>query len=304
MSSSGSFALRTLAWLMALGLVALPLVGVMQGWFAVGRWPFRQLRIDAPFIHVQAADVRAAAARHTAPGFFAVSLGDVRSAIEALPWVDSADVRKRWPDIIEVRLRERNAAAIWQETELVDTSGRLFQVPKAGELPLPRFAGPRLRVGEVLDFYRRVEPALRAQDLELKAVQMSRRGGWLLRLGDGTDIVLADEQTESRLARYLAVQPLILSAEGATPQRVDLRYANGFAVAFRPPPPATPANAPAKPQAVPLPQAPLPSSTASPQVTPEPAAEGSAPPTAGTPSLALRSTPSRFSLSLQDLARA
>ena len=238
MSRASHFALRSAAWLLTLALVALPVVGVMQGWFAVGRWPLRQLRIDGPFEHVSTAQVQAAVRPHARPGFFAVRLDDVRAAVEKLPWVGSVDVRKRWPDVLEVRLRERSAAAVWLGAELVDVDGKLFSVPRDSVPPgLPRFAGPRPRVREVLDFYREVEPQLGEHAMRLAAVQMSRRGGWLLRLTDGTELVLGSKDARARLARFLAVQgPLVDPA--ARMARVDLRYANGFAVAWQPIPPS------------------------------------------------------------------
>ncbi len=257
MNASPAFALKSAAWLLALALVALPVVGVMQGWFAVGRWPLRQLRIDGPFEHVSAAQVRAAVRPHIKPGFFAVPLGQVRVAVEQLPWVDTVDVRKRWPDVLEVRLRERSAAAIWQGGELVDVEGKLFAVP-ASSVPvgLPRFAGPRSRVREVLDFFRETAPQVAPYDMHVAAVQMSRRGGWSLRLQDGTELVLGTEDAKPRLARFLAVQAPLAAAASAHMLRADLRYANGFAVAWQPlpPPPAPVAPAvPTPPLAAPVP---------------------------------------------------
>jgi len=259
MSASPAFALRSAAWLLALTLVALPLIGVMQGWFAVGRWPLRQLRIDGPFEHVTAAQVRAVVRPHVAPGFFAVPLGEVRAAVEQLPWVASVDVRKRWPDVLEVRLRERSAAAIWQGGELVDAQGELFAVP-ADSTPtgLPRFAGPRTRAREVLDFFRETAPQLAPHRMQLAAVQMSRRGGWSLRLTDGTELVLGSEDARPRLARFLAVQAPLAAAASGRLLRADLRYANGFAVAWQPLPAAPPAPAHAAPAAIAPPPAEVP----------------------------------------------
>lgn len=260
MSASPAFALRSAAWLLALALVALPVVGVMQGWFAVGRWPLRQLRIDGPFEQVSAAQVRAVVLPHVAPGFFAVPLGEVRAAVEELPWVATVDVRKRWPDVLEVRLRERSAAAVWQGGELVDAQGELFVVP-ADSVPegLPRFAGPRPRVREVLDFFRETAPQLAPHRMQIAAVQMSRRGGWSLRLTDGMLIVLGSEEARPRLARFLAVQAPLPGAASGRMLRADLRYANGFAVAWQPLPIVAPFAAPPTPAATPPAPAVIPS---------------------------------------------
>ncbi|HEY0198862.1 MAG TPA: cell division protein FtsQ/DivIB, partial [Rhodanobacter sp.] len=51
---------RLVAWCLAIALVALPIVGVLQGWFAANRWPVTQLTVQAQFKHVTPADIRAA----------------------------------------------------------------------------------------------------------------------------------------------------------------------------------------------------------------------------------------------------
>ena len=56
----GAVALRFAAWIIAITLVALPVVGVLQGWFASDRWPVRELQVHATFSHVTATQVRTA----------------------------------------------------------------------------------------------------------------------------------------------------------------------------------------------------------------------------------------------------
>ena len=63
----GAVALRFAAWVIAIALVALPVVGVLQGWFASGRWPVRELQVHATFSHVSAAQVRTAKLMDAAP---------------------------------------------------------------------------------------------------------------------------------------------------------------------------------------------------------------------------------------------
>ena len=50
--------IRLVAWCLAIALVALPVVGVLRGWFAAARWPVSQLTVQAEFKHVTPAEVR------------------------------------------------------------------------------------------------------------------------------------------------------------------------------------------------------------------------------------------------------
>jgi cell division protein FtsQ len=244
--ASGNALVKLLAWTLAAGVIALPLVGALNGWFAAERWPFRQLRIDAAFERVNAEQVRAAVSPRLEGGFFAVDLGAVRAAVEQVPWVERAEVRRRWPDQLEVRLVERRAAAAWSDGRLVDEAGELFEVP--GEtVPggLPVLDGPADRAAELLAFLREVDAMMRGSGLAPAQLALSARGSWTLATFDGAEIVLGREQPAARLQRFLDALRQIDGSAGLVLVRADLRYANGFAVEWRQsPPPSTPLPAP------------------------------------------------------------
>ena len=129
--------------LFALTLVALPIVGVLNGWFASERWPVTRLAVRAEFEHVSAEQIRAAAEPGLGQGFFAMQLDQVRDAVARLPWVERVEARKRWPDTVELVVYEQQPYAHWSGGRLVNRTGQLFSVP-GGELlqGLPRLAGP------------------------------------------------------------------------------------------------------------------------------------------------------------------
>ena len=238
--AAGNALVKLLAWTLAAGVVVLPLVGALNGWFAAERWPFRQLRIDAAFERVNAEQVRAAVAPRLAGGFFATDLGAVRAAVEQVPWVERAEVRRRWPDHLEVRLVERRAAAAWADGRLVDEAGALFEVP-GDTVPggLPLLEGPADRAPELLGFLREVDTMMRGSGLAPARLALSARGSWTLATFDGAEIVLGREQPAARLQRFLDALRQIDGSAGLVLVRADLRYANGFAVEWRQAAPST-----------------------------------------------------------------
>ena len=50
--------LRILAWLLAVALVALPVVAVLNGWVGAERWPLSRLRVTGEFERVQAEQLK------------------------------------------------------------------------------------------------------------------------------------------------------------------------------------------------------------------------------------------------------
>lgn len=239
---SGRILLKLVAWAISLTLVALPVVGVLNGWFAVDRWPIRYLEVEAEYNHVSAEQIRAAAATHLGTGFFALKLEDVRAAVAALPWVEGVQARKHWPDTLLLMVRERQPIARWGERRLIGRDGVLFTAPGAEAIQgLPQLDGPDEAVSEVVDFYTRTQGALAGSGLVLSGASLSGRGSWKLTLVSGAEIMLGHEQIDARVQRFLDVLPRLSAEHAGGFQRADLRYSNGFAIQWVNMPAATPA---------------------------------------------------------------
>lgn len=87
---------------------------------------------------------------------FSVELADLKSQIEALPWVRTASIGRRLPDTLWVRLEEHRPVARWMDGTrqvLVSDAREIFRVKNANrykELPLLFGKGAPARVDEVL----------------------------------------------------------------------------------------------------------------------------------------------------------
>lgn len=235
--------MRLFAWLIALTLVALPVVGVLQGWFASDRWPVRQLQVHATFQHVSAAQIRAAVQPSLGTGFFAIRLDDVRDAVAALPWVSRVEVSKHWPDALDITVTEIQPVAHWGDDALLGRDGRIFKVPDAGIVNgLPRFQAPDGRAADVMSLYRTAAADFAPYGLRIDAVDLSASGSWSLTLTNGARIVVGHDQPDARLARFAATLPVLMRGRTTGFAYADLRYSNGFAVRW--PEPAAPAPSP------------------------------------------------------------
>ncbi len=222
---------RLMAWVLALALLALPVVALLNGWFAADRWPLRSLEIRAEFERVSAQQIRASVAPHLDRGFFAVDLAQVRGVVEQIPWVEHAEVRKRWPDILEVRVTEHRAVAVWGEDRLLSRAGALFAVPGAGDLQgLLRLSGPEGRQQEAAGFAAYAQRVFTGTGFGISEVRLSDRGSWQLRLSRGQWVTVGRERPQERLARFASALPALLERHSGGFESADLRYSNGFAL--------------------------------------------------------------------------
>ena len=233
--------IRLLAWCLAIALVALPVVGVLRGWFAAQSWPVTKLVVQAEFKHVDAAQIRAAVAPRVDQGFFALDLGTVQQAVAALPWVESVEVRKRWPDTLVLRVYERKPFARWNDNQLISRKGVVFNATEpAGGPALPDLRGPDARLAEVVSFYSEARKAFARSHVQIEGLTLTDRGSWSIRIGDGAQVIVGDSaQAGSRLHRFLDVLPQLMAGHDGGFVYADLRYTNGFAVRWPPTTPAT-----------------------------------------------------------------
>jgi cell division protein FtsQ len=234
--------LRVLAWTLAIVLVALPVVAVLQGWIAGERWPMRSLAVSGEFEQVDETAVREAVLPLVQRGFFAVDLVQVRSAVAELPWVDRVEVRKRWPDRLEVSLTEHSPVARWSGDRMLSEDGKLFDAPPGAGAGLPLFEGPDARASELMAFHSLARPLFLPLGLKVDTVTLSARGSWSLLLDDGTRIEAGRGDPQARLARFARMLPKIRAADPRLLVRADLRYTNGFTLVWQdaPAPPAIP----------------------------------------------------------------
>ncbi|WP_141455690.1 cell division protein FtsQ/DivIB [Pseudoxanthomonas sp. z9] len=225
--------LRILAWLLAVALVALPVVAVVNGWIGADRWPLTRLRVHGEFERVDPAQLRAVVLPYARHGFFAVRLQEAQDAVERLPWVERAEVRKRWPDVMEISIVEHRPFARWGKDRLLSEHGRLFPTPKAlQDLKLPQLGGPDSQVKEVVSLYNEARQLFAPLGLAVETLTMDRRGSWTLTLGNGTEVVIGRADARPRLSRFVRMLPQILARQGQPLLRADLRYTNGFALSW------------------------------------------------------------------------
>lgn len=234
--------LRILAWTLAVVLVALPVVAVLNGWIAGDRWPMRSLAVTGEFRQVDEAAVREAVLPLVQGGFFAVDLDQVQAAVAAMDWVDRVEVRKRWPDRLEVSLAEHTPVARWTGGRMLSEDGRLFAAPEGAGGELPLFEGPEARASELMSFHSLARPLFLPLGLKVDTVTLSARGSWSLLLDDGTRIEAGRGDPQARLARFARMLPKIRAADPRLLVRADLRYTNGFTLVWQDAsaPPATP----------------------------------------------------------------
>jgi cell division protein FtsQ len=191
-------------------------------------FPLREMQVSGRIAHTTPEQVRAVIDGRLQGNFFTLDLEAARRSLQKLPWVRHVLARREWPDCLEIQIEEHVALARWREDALVNTYGELFEA--ATNEALPVFSAPDGTAAEVTRRYLVFSSLLEPLGKRPVQVLLSERRAWQLTLDDGTVLELGRGQIEEKLRRLVAAYPRALERLSGQPQRIDLRYSNGFAI--------------------------------------------------------------------------
>lgn len=156
----------------------------------------------------------------------------MRTRLQALPWVKTVSIARRWPDRLEVRVTERAPAALWQQhgrIRLIDAEGILLPADDLSQfpnLPLVVGAGAKDEAAGLLKLVA-AHPEL-AKDMQAALWIGQRR--WDMRMKSGETISLPEgKAAAAALMRFAEIHrdtPLL----GRGFVRFDLRVADKMVV--------------------------------------------------------------------------
>ena len=185
---------------------------------------------------VSAGDLRAEGLARIDGNFFTIDLAALRARFERAPWIRRAEVRRVWPNRLEVAIEEHKPLARWSDGRLVNTFGELFsaRLPDPDEREaLLRFGGPEGTQRIVTERYDELERQLRRVAMRPQEVTLSERLAWSARLDNGITLLIGRDEgvaVMDRVSRWASVHPDVQSRLDERTEVIDLRYPNGFAI--------------------------------------------------------------------------
>jgi cell division protein FtsQ len=132
----------------------------------------------------------------------ALDVAATRDALKTLPWILDAEVRKIYPDTVEIKLKEKTAFGIWQhgnELELIEKDGKPIAKLRDNKFAhLPLFVGKDAGTGadEIMHDLERW-PAMKAR---VKALMRVAGRRWDLKLDNGVVIKLPERDMDRAMA--------------------------------------------------------------------------------------------------------
>ena len=199
--------------------------------------PIAKISVEGDLSYISQQSVQQRIEPFVSASFFSVDLVGMRHELEQMPWIAHAEVRRVWPDQVMVRLEEQLPIARWGNEALLNNQGQAFAPRELAHYEnLPQLDGPKRAQQQVMQQYQVLSQMLRPMGFTVARLELRERGSWFLSTGQGIEVLLGRDHLVEKIRRFGAIYSKALKDQKDNIARVDLRYANGLAVAWREPP--------------------------------------------------------------------
>jgi len=196
--------------------------------------PIKYVRIEGTFQYIEKTKIKQVLKGQVNKGLYNANIKKIQQSVADLPWVNSVKVKRVWPDAIEIIITEQVPIAKWYFTELVNKNGDLFKPDNLNKFEhLPMIAGNTGNEKKLLETMADLTIDLKEHNMKLTEFQVSNRRAWTIKIQNGMELILGRNEPFKNLQRFLKTRHLLGKEQLAKIKVVDLRYPNGYALAWK-----------------------------------------------------------------------
>lgn len=196
--------------------------------------PLEEVSISGRLEHLNRAAITRLVQQRVDAGLMAADLAEIQQLLQQQPWIERVAVRRKWPNLLQIDLVEREPLVRWNQDALMTAEAVIFR-PKQNleRYQLPRLVGDEESRSEILRRYRWLSTELKAQGLLIRELKKEPRGAWRVKLARGIGIELGSGGLEEKLARFNGLYKAQLADRLDAIEKIDLRYTHGAAVQWK-----------------------------------------------------------------------
>jgi cell division protein FtsQ len=195
--------------------------------------PIKTIKVAASFENLDQREVETTLQKYIGEGFFSLDIQQVQESLRQKPWTESVSVRRIWPDSIKVIIVEKKPLARWDRKHLLSDKAVVYLAATGEFSHLPLVHAVNHQPKWVLNQFHRLEQRLSQVDERLVSIKVDSRGALDLVLLNGLLIKLGRADIDYKIERLIAIYNDQILPRREQIQRLDLRYSNGFAVAWK-----------------------------------------------------------------------
>ena len=229
LDKSGKFGIG-LALLFILCLLAWQLIKTYSKDFM----PIRYVRVSGIFQHLGKQEIKQVIEPYVVTDFVSADLQEMHDAALLLPWVAQVRVKRVWPDVIDIRITENQAAFRWGNESLLNLQGELFKPQDTSEFAtLALIKGPQGHEYNLFKIMQELMTELAEQSLQIKKFIVNERRSWMIVLEKGMQMQLGRREPAKNFSRFVNTLQVLGQEKIELIEKVDLRYPNGYSITWK-----------------------------------------------------------------------
>lgn len=195
--------------------------------------PIKTIQLSGTFQHINQQEVEKALRPFVGEEFFSLDIKKVRNSLSDKSWAESVSIRRVWPDRVMIEIVEKQPLARWDDDHLLSNKAKIFVANTQEFEHLPKVFGSNVEPKLVLQKYYGFVKQFRLLDETIGQINIDSRGAVDIQLVNGFKIKLGRDDVDSKIERLVSIYAEQIRPRRTEIQQLDLRYSNGFAVAWK-----------------------------------------------------------------------
>ena len=196
--------------------------------------PVKYVRIEGAFQYIAKEKVKQVLREQVNKGLYNADVQQIQKSVKHLPWVENVNVRRVWPDAINIRIVEQTPIVRWGSEGLLNKAGEIFvpgNIKQFNHLPL--LVGPAGYERKLLEIMKGVATVLNDQEMKLIEFRVNERRAWSMKIQNGLELILGRNEPLKKFQIFLKTFALLGKEQVEKVGIVDLRYPNGYALTWK-----------------------------------------------------------------------
>ncbi len=195
--------------------------------------PIRTIQLSGTFKNLDQQEVESTLQPYLGQGFFSFDIHHLQQTLHDNSWTQLVSVRRIWPDKLRITIEEKTPVARWDEQHLLSDSASVYRADTGAFGHLPVVHAANHPPAWALQQFYRLQARFNGVDERLMALQVDSRGALDVDLINGLKIKLGRKDIDRKIDRLVSIYMQQILPRREQIQRLDLRYSNGFAVAWK-----------------------------------------------------------------------
>jgi len=195
--------------------------------------PIKTIQLLGTFKHIDQKEIEAVLRPFVGEGFFSLDIQKVRQSLSQKAWADSVSIRRLWPDRVMIQIVEKKPLARWDDNHLLSDQAQIFKANVKQFDSLPKIYGANVDPKHILQKYYNFSKKFTTVDEIIKEITIDSRGAVDIYLVSGLRIKMGRDNVDSKIERLVSIYNQQIRPRRKQIQQLDLRYSNGFAIAWK-----------------------------------------------------------------------